>query len=167
LLLVSEIDAGKLELNLDELDLGVLAQQSLESSRVQAEAGGVSLSFSAHGPLGMTGDRVRLSQLLDNVVSNALKFTPRGGSVSVRTSRSNGSAVVEVEDSGIGIPADEQAQLFDRFFRARAAAAGAIQGTGLGLSISQDIAHAHGGAIDVSSEAGVGTTFRIALPAND
>jgi signal transduction histidine kinase len=115
----------------------------------------------------LTGDRVRLGQLLDNVVSNALKFTPRGGSVSVRTSRSNGSAVVEVEDTGIGIPADEQAQLFDRFFRARAASEGAIQGTGLGLSISQDIARAHGGRIDVTSEAHVGTTFRVALPAND
>jgi signal transduction histidine kinase len=75
--------------------------------------------------------------------------------------------VVEVEDTGIGIPADEQAQLFDRFFRARAAAEGAVQGTGLGLSISQDIAHAHGGAIDVTSKVGVGTTFRVALPAHD
>ncbi len=166
LLLVSEIDAGNLVLHLDDLDLGALARESLESSRPQAEAGGVTLSFSAHGPLALTGDRVRLSQLLDNVVSNALKFTPPGGSVSVRTGRSNGSAVVEVEDTGIGIPADEQAQLFDRFFRARAASAGAVQGTGLGLSISQDIAHAHGGAIDVTSEVGVGTTFRVALPAN-
>jgi signal transduction histidine kinase len=167
LLLVSEIDAGNLVLHLDDLDLGALARESLESSRPQAEAGGVTLSFSAHGPLALTGDRVRLSQLLDNVVSNALKFTPRGGSVSVRTSRSNGSAVVEVEDTGIGIPADEQAQLFDRFFRARAAAEGAVQGTGLGLSISQDIARAHGGLIDVTSETDVGTTFRVALPAND
>ena len=167
LLLVSEIDAGNLVLHLDDLDLGILAEQSLESSRVQAEAVGVSLAFATNGPLPLKGDKVRLGQLLDNVVSNALKFTPRGGSVSVRTSRSNGSAVVEVEDTGIGIPADEQAQLFDRFFRARAAADGAIQGTGLGLSISQDIARAHGGSIDVTSDTNVGTTFRVALPAHD
>jgi signal transduction histidine kinase len=167
LLLVSEIDAGNLELHLVDLDLEDLARASLESSRPRAEAGGVSLVFSANGPVRLTGDHVRISQLLDNVVSNALKFTPRGGSVSVRTSRSNGSAVVEVEDTGIGIPLDEQAQLFDRFFRARAAAEGAIQGTGLGLSISRDIAQAHGGSIDVTSVEDVGTTFRVALPAND
>src|SRR6185312_10405096 len=112
LLLVSEIDAGNLELRLVDLDLEDLARQSLESSRPQAEAGGVSLVFSANGPVRLAGDQVRISQLLDNVVSNALKFTPRGGSVAVRTSRSNGSAVVEVEDTGIGIPLDEQAQLF-------------------------------------------------------
>jgi signal transduction histidine kinase len=166
LLLVSEIDAGNLELHLVDLDLEDLARQSLESSRPQAEAGGVSLVFSANGPVRLAGDHVGISQLLDNVVSNALKFTPRGGSVAVRTSRSNGSALVEVEDTGIGIPLDEQAQLFDRFFRARAAAEGAVQGTGLGLSISQDIAHAHGGLIEVTSEVGVGTTFRVALPAS-
>jgi signal transduction histidine kinase len=113
----------------------------------------------------LMGDRVRLGQLLDNMISNALKFTPRGGSVSVRTTHSNNSAVLEVEDTGIGIAADEQKHLFDRFFRTRAAGEQAIQGTGLGLSISQAIAHAHGGLIEVTSEEHVGTTFRVAFPA--
>jgi signal transduction histidine kinase len=107
---------------------------------------------------------MRLGQLLDNVISNALKFTPRGGSVAVRVTQSNGSAVLEVEDTGIGIPADEQPHLFDRFFRAQAAGEKAIQGTGLGLSISQAIAHAHGGHIEVTSRENMGTTFRVALP---
>jgi signal transduction histidine kinase len=164
LVLVSDLDAGKLELELDNLDLRTLARESLESARPQAEAGGVSLAFSGETRLGVTGDRVRIGQLLDNVISNAIKFTPRGGSVSVRVTRSNGSAVLEVEDTGMGIAIDEQQQLFDRFFRTRAADANAIQGTGLGLSISQAIAHAHGGLIDFTSQENVGTIFRVALP---
>ena len=165
LLLVSELDAHTLELDLENVDLRALAQESLESARPQAEASGISLDFSEKTPLlRLTGDRMRLGQLLDNMISNALKFTPRGGTVSVRIARSNGHAVLEVEDTGIGIAADEQEHLFERFFRTRAADEKAIQGTGLGLSISQAIARAHGGLIEVSSEENVGTIFRVALP---
>ncbi len=165
LLLVSELDAGKLALHLGELDLRALAEEAVESSRPAAEELGISLDFTADGAVAATGDGLRIAQVFDNVISNALKFTPRGGTVSVRMVRSNGSAVLEVEDTGIGIAADEQPQLFDRFFRARSADVNAVQGTGLGLSISQAIAVAHGGLIDVSSEESVGTTFRVALPA--
>jgi Signal transduction histidine kinase len=165
LLLVSELDAGELEFEFDTVDFGDLAQESVESARPQAMAGGISLELSAKSPMRLIGDRVRLAQMLDNVISNALKFTPRGGTVSVRVTRSNGSAVLEVEDTGIGIAVDEQKYLFDRFFRGRVAGDKAIQGTGLGLSISQSIAHAHGGVIEVESNENVGTTFRVALPA--
>jgi signal transduction histidine kinase len=166
LLLVSELDAGKLKLELGNLDLRDLAHESLESARPQAEAAGINLEFPAESPLRLTGDRMRLGQLLDNVISNAVKFTPHGGTVSVRTSRSNGSAVLEVEDTGMGIPAGEQQHLFDRFFRTQAAEENAIQGSGLGLSISQAIAQAHGGLIEVTSEENAGTTFRLVFPAN-
>jgi signal transduction histidine kinase len=165
LLLVSELDSGKLRLELGDLDLCVLAHESLESARPQAEAGGITLQFPAESPLRLTGDRMRLGQLLDNVIANAVKFTPHGGKVSVRTSRSNGSAVLEVEDTGMGIPADDQEHLFDRFFRTQAAEENAIQGSGLGLAISQAIAQAHGGLIEVSSKENVGTTFRLVFPA--
>ena len=84
--------------------------------------------------------------------------------MSVRVARSNGSAVLEIEDTGLGIASDEQSQVFDRFFRTQAAGDHAIQGTGLGLSISQGIAQAHGGLIGVTSEENVGTTFRVELP---
>jgi signal transduction histidine kinase len=166
LLLVSELDTGKLRLQLSKLDLRLLAHESLESARPQAEAGGITLEFPAESPLRLTGDRMRLGQLLDNVIANAVKFTPHGGKVSVRTSRSNGSAVLEVEDTGMGIPADDQEHLFDRFFRTQAAEEKAIQGSGLGLAISQAIAQAHGGLIEVTSEENAGTTFRLVLPAN-
>jgi signal transduction histidine kinase len=166
LLLVSELDTGKLRLQLSKLDLRLLAHESLESARPQAEAGGITLKFPAETPLQVTGDRMRLGQLLDNVISNAVKFTPHGGKVSVRTSRSNGSAVLEVEDTGMGIPADDQEHLFDRFFRTQAAEEKAIQGSGLGLAISQAIAQAHGGLIEVTSKENAGTTFRLVFPAN-
>jgi signal transduction histidine kinase len=164
LLVVSELDAEKLEFEFDTVDFRDLAWESVESARPQAAAGRISLELSADSAMRLTGDRVRLGQLLDNVISNAIKFTPHGGSVAVRMMRSNGSAVLEVADTGVGIAADEQQHLFERFFRGRVAGEQAIQGTGLGLSISQAIAHAHGGTIEVESTENVGSTFRVVLP---
>jgi signal transduction histidine kinase len=164
LLLVSELDSGEHAFEFEAVDCRDLARQSVESARPVALAAGISLELSAESAMRLTGDRVRLAQMLDNVIANALKFTSRGGSVSVRVMRSNGSAVLEVEDTGMGIALDEQKHLFDRFFRGRVAGDRAIQGTGLGLSISQSIAQAHGGLIEVTSEENVGSTFRVALP---
>jgi signal transduction histidine kinase len=112
----------------------------------------------------VTGDRERLSQLVGNLVSNALKFTPAGGHVTVRTFVDGSHAVIEVEDDGIGIPEAEQDRLFQRFFRSTTATEQAIPGTGLGLVISRAIAEAHGGTIDVRSEEGAGACFRVELP---
>jgi signal transduction histidine kinase len=163
LLVVSEADAG-LELDLSDVDLRAIAQDSVESVRPQAEAAGISLELTTQRAFLLTGDPGRLEQLLDNLISNALKFTPGGGRVSIRIRQSGELAVLEVEDTGMGIPADEQEFLFDRFFRARAAGEQAIQGTGLGLSIAQEIAQAHGGRIQFTSREDVGTTFRVELP---
>ena len=102
--------------------------------------------------------------MLDNLVSNAIKFTPRGGRVEVRLSEENGSAVLEVEDSGLGIPEAEQAQLFERFFRSSTATTQAIPGTGLGLTITKAIVERHGGLIEVESAEDLGTTVRVRLP---
>jgi two-component system, OmpR family, phosphate regulon sensor histidine kinase PhoR len=110
-------------------------------------------------------DRTRVAQVLDNLLSNALKFTETGGRVDVRLSTSNGSAFVEVADTGMGISSEDQAKLFQRFYRTDAAGEKAIDGTGLGLWISKAIVEAHGGEITVESDVNRGTTFRIALPA--
>src|SRR5439155_27171082 len=112
----------------------------------------------------MRGDRARLAQVLDNFVSNAIKFTPSGGSVSVATRVLPGEIEIVIADNGMGIPESELPLLFQRFFRAEHATAGAIPGTGLGLAIAKAIVTGHGGRIRVESEDGTGTTFRIILP---
>ena len=112
----------------------------------------------------VAGDRARIGQLIDNLVSNAIKFTPEGGRVDVRVRALSKRAVFEVRDSGIGIPASEREHLFQRFYRTSNATEQAIQGTGLGLAISKAIVEAHDGRITLTSEEDVGTTFRVELP---
>jgi signal transduction histidine kinase len=110
------------------------------------------------------GDRDRLGQLVDNLLSNAVKFTSDGGEVEIVVADDEIGALFEVRDSGIGIPQGEQERLFERFFRSTAATKRAIPGTGLGLGIAKAIVDAHGGAIEVESAEGIGTTFRVHLP---
>src|ERR687892_1116575 len=165
LLFLAQIEAGKLALEVDVLDLGAVASESVEAARPAAEEKGVTLAL-ATGPEAppLAGDRARIGQLLDNLVSNAVKFTPSGGSVDIRVRSLGKRAVLEVRDSGIGIPAGEQQFLFQRFFRTSTATEQAIQGTGLGLAISKAIVDAHDGRITLTSEEDVGTTFRVELP---
>jgi signal transduction histidine kinase len=164
LLFVAQADAGGLELILGDVDLGTVAHESVESARPAAVAKGIQLELSADELPPIRADGARLAQLFDNLVSNAVKFTPEGGNVTVSLTRDDGRAVLEVRDSGIGIAAAEQKQLFGRFFRARGAIDREIQGTGLGLSIARTIAERHGGRIDFESLEAVGTTFRVELP---
>jgi len=164
LLFLAQVEAGKLVLDVGALDLGSVASESVETARPQAEAKGITLTL-ATGPVPLiAGDRARIAQLLDNLVSNAIKFTPEAGRVDVRVRALRNQAILEVRDSGMGIPAGEQEFLFQRFFRTSTAAEQAIQGTGLGLAISKAIVDAHAGRITVASEEGSGTTFRVALP---
>jgi len=102
--------------------------------------------------------------MLDNLVSNAVKFTAEGGTVDVYLARRGDKALLEVRDSGIGIPDEEQHRLFQRFFRSSTATERAIPGVGLGLTISRAIVEAHGGTIGFESEERRGTTFRVELP---
>jgi PAS domain S-box-containing protein len=164
LLFLAQLEAGKLSLEIGELDLAAVASESVETARPQAEAKGITLTL-ATGPVpSLAGDRARIAQLLDNLVSNAVKFTPEGGRVDVRVRRHEDQAILEVRDSGMGIPPEEQELLFERFFRTSTATEQAIQGTGLGLAISKAIVEAHSGRIAVSSDEGAGTTFRVTLP---
>lgn len=104
------------------------------------------------------------AQTVDNLVSNALTFTPSGGIVTVSLRRDGDAAVVAVTDTGIGIPAVELSQLSQRFFRASTATRNAVPGVGLGLTITKAIVTAHGGRLDVASEEGVGTSISLHLP---
>ncbi|HWX08895.1 MAG TPA: HAMP domain-containing sensor histidine kinase, partial [Gaiellaceae bacterium] len=164
LLFVGQVDAGKLELERGPVDLDHLAAQSVETARTHAADKEVELVLSQGRLPMLVGDGGRLGQLLDNLISNALKFTPPNGRVTVRTGRNGDASFVEVEDTGMGISGADQERLFERFFRTTSATAHAIPGIGLGLSISQAIAEAHGGKIVVSSLLGVGTTFRFEAP---
>lgn len=164
LLLMAQVDGGVLSFDWSAVDLRPLVAKCIEAARPAAEQAGVELAFDCSCPGSIASDPMRLAQLVDNLVSNAIKFTPSGGRVEVHVDACEDSAVIEVRDTGFGISAGDQAQLFDRFFRTRAATNHAIAGTGLGLSISKAIVDALGGSIDVKSVVGRGTTFRVELP---
>jgi signal transduction histidine kinase len=164
LLFAAQVDAGKVALEPGLTDLGEVVREAVEAARPVAVEHDVELTFDADGPAELVGDRARLAQILDNLIANAIKFTPPGGKVEVRTFLAGDSGVVEVTDTGIGISAEDQERLFQRFFRAEGAILGAIDGTGLGLAIVKAIVDAHGGDLAVESIAGRGTTFRIGLP---
>ncbi|HYG97053.1 MAG TPA: ATP-binding protein [Solirubrobacterales bacterium] len=164
LLFVAQVEAGTLSLERGEVDLAAVGADSVEAARPRADSQGVLLALDAE-PLELHGaDHDRLGQLVDNLVSNALKFTPEGGRIGVRIARQGSDALIEVSDTGTGIEADELEHLFERFYRAQAATDAAVPGIGLGLSICQAIAAGHGGSISVDSEVGVGTTFSVRLP---
>jgi signal transduction histidine kinase len=163
ILVVARIDANRLSYEMQDVDLRMLTEEAVESSRMAAVRAGVDLRLSAPDePVPAWADQTRLNQMLDNLLSNAIKFTPDGGSVSVTLARQRDVAVLQVSDTGIGVPEEEVGRLFDRFFRASTGLT--ISGTGLGLPIVKSIAEAHGGTIDVESEVGVGTTFTVELP---
>jgi PAS domain S-box-containing protein len=164
LLFLAQVDTGKIPLKASEFDLPELVQECVEAARPLAERERVDVTLQVERLPALSGDRARLAQLIDNLISNALKFTPVGGRVEITTLPSNGHGLIEVSDTGVGIPVAEQERLFERFFRTASAREGAFEGTGLGLSIAKAIADAHGGTISVESEEGQGTTVRVALP---
>jgi signal transduction histidine kinase len=164
LLFLAQVDAGRLAIDFEELDLSEVVRHSVEGARPVAQAQEIELNASVAPGTAVVGDRARLGQVLDNLISNALKFTPAGGRVSVALADSGGRATIEVADTGLGIAADEQSRLFDRFFRSSRATESAIPGTGLGLTITKAIVDGHGGEITVASEEGAGTTIRVQIP---
>jgi signal transduction histidine kinase len=164
LLFVARLDASGLQLHFDRVQVDTVVGEAVESLAALARAREIELRADLDSVPAIRGDRERLVQLVGNLLSNALKFTPRGGTVVARTFTDDGSAVLEVEDTGIGIPTGEQERLFQRFFRSSTATAQAIPGTGLGLVITKAIAEAHGGGVSVTSKPGEGTCFRVELP---
>jgi signal transduction histidine kinase len=164
LLFVAQADAGRLSLERAKVDLAELAAHCVEGAAPAASEKSVTLVLLADPVPALVGDRGRLAQVLDNLVSNALKFTPEGGTVEVRTQSDGDVVILEVEDTGIGIPQADQPRLFERFFRSSIADDQAIPGTGLGLAIVKAIVEAHGGRISIESREGKGTTFRVDLP---
>ncbi|GAA3309890.1 hypothetical protein GCM10017710_05250 [Arthrobacter ramosus] len=150
--------------HLRRTDLAGLVENSLVSARAQADAAHVGLVADVPAPLWANADPLRLGQALDNLVSNAIKYSPGGGLVTIRAERNDGWVQLEVKDTGMGMTTDESARIFTRFFRTNAARQAAIPGVGLGLSITKTIVERHGGSITCSSKPGSGSTFTVALP---
>ncbi len=164
LLLMAQIEARRLELNWQPTDLGVLAQHAVDSARPAAQARNVRISLDIDDAPEIRADHERVAQVIDNLVSNAVKFTMTGGSVTVTVGGDEKAARLVVTDTGLGIPADEQAKVFTRFFRARNTMEQAIPGTGLGLAISKALVERHGGNITLESKESEGTCVTVTLP---
>jgi PAS domain S-box-containing protein len=165
LLFVAQVNAGKLNVAIEDVDLAAVAAEAVADARARAAAAEVSLELECDVTPTVSADRVRLAQVFDNLISNAIKFTPAGGHVGLTVSMVGEEAVIVVADSGMGMTPEDQQRLFTRFFRTKAAAK--IQGTGLGLTITKAILDAHHGSISVESEVGHGTRFTVTVPTSN
>jgi len=146
------------------VDLAQLLDHALETAGPNAVSSRVTVSGGPFAPLSAEIDRRRIAQVFDNVLSNAVKYTPAGGTVHVSLEAVDDGALVSVTDTGVGMSLRDQRQIFTRFFRADTARRGAVPGVGVGLSIVKTYVEAHNGTVSVSSVLGVGTTMRVWLP---
>jgi two-component system sensor histidine kinase BaeS len=160
-------DAGRLRVHPEPTDGRALAEQLVAAHRQQAERAGVTLQAEGDRDASLHADPVRLRQALGNLVANALRYTPAGGTVTVRVHGDpapTGPVEFEVVDTGSGIAAEHLPHLFDRFYRADASRSRDTGGSGLGLAITRHLVEAHGGTIGVASKVGTGTRFTIRIP---
>jgi signal transduction histidine kinase len=168
LLLLSETEAELPAEKFDSLNLKGVVAKAVDMFSGAAEAKGIALDSKATGDAVVLGNSQHLRQLLNNLLDNAVKYTPSGGSIEIElTTNGAGSHVkLQVKDSGVGMAPEEQQHIFERFYRAESARSRSqgTGGTGLGLSICQSIVHNHGGSIECRSAPGCGTCFTVTLP---
>lgn len=166
LLFTAQVESGRFPLERAEADVTELVRSAVVSAGPHAQREGIDIVADVPTtPVRVSVDSGRIGQALDNLLSNAIKFTGEGGRVSASVRQVDGGVELAVRDTGVGIPEDEQGMLFTRFFRASTATRNAVPGVGLGLTITRAIVLAHGGTMDVTSQEGVGTEFRMLLPA--
>jgi two-component system, OmpR family, phosphate regulon sensor histidine kinase PhoR len=165
LLDLSRIESGAATVLLDDVDMVKLARASAERLRPFAERQGLRLEFDLPDKVSpVRGDEDRLGQVLVNLLHNAVKFSPNGGAITVGVREEGGEVVTWVRDPGVGVPAADQARIFERFYKVDRARVRGRGGTGLGLSIARHVVETHGGRIWVESVEGVGSTFSFAIP---
>jgi signal transduction histidine kinase len=152
-------ESGALKLQKEPTDLALLASETTASFQAQADASQVELRTDADPGLTLELDPERIRQVLENLIANALRYTPPGGTIRVQCCVEGAHAVVSVSDTGAGIPPDDLPRIFDRFHKSRDS-----RGTGLGLAIAKNLVAAHGGEISAQSTVGQGTTIRFTLP---
>ena len=162
----AKIDAGYLRLDRADMDLMESVRSSAEMARAQWELKGQVLEIAGPATLAMRGDRSKLEQVFDNLISNAIKYTPDGGRVGLSVTLRDGKAVLEVRDSGVGIAPAQVGLLFTKYHRVPGETTQRVSGTGLGLLIVKEIVEAHGGTVEARSTGvpGEGTTFTVQLP---
>jgi signal transduction histidine kinase len=164
LLQTAQVERGLVHLERERTDIAAIVRQSLEAIRPSVAAQGLTLATRVPEHLVAMVDPQRFAQVVDNLLSNAVKYTPAGGRVEVVLSVADERVDLVVVDTGIGIGARDRNHVFSRFFRTRQASQQSVQGIGLGLSITKAIVESHGGRIEVESEEGRGSTFRVRLP---
>jgi len=164
---LSRIEAGRMDYRLEELDLPSIVASVVPMVEPQLAEAGLTLDTGIDAAQRARADREKTQQILINLLTNAVKFTPRGGQVAVRTRRDDATRrlLVEVSDTGIGIAPDQLASVFEPFVQVKSAETRRSEGTGLGLAISRDLARGMGGDLTASSERGIGSTFTLHLPA--
>ncbi len=165
LLLLGHVEGGSLPLDLAPASAAELADEAVAARSAPASRRGVTIEIAAEEGPPVRVDRHRMLQVLDNLLSNAIKFTEPGGTIRVTTHFDGDEWQIDVEDTGMGIPVEEQEEIFQRFFRASNARIEAVPGTGLGLSVVKAIVELHGGRLKMRSTPGKGTTFSVHLRA--
>ncbi len=165
LLKLARIEAGKMEVQFSPVNIADLVEGCSETTLMKAAQKQIVLNIDIPAALpAIRGDGGLLHEVLQNLLDNAVQYTPVGGKIDVRASLSNGDALITVADTGIGIPLVDQKRIFERFYRIDAARSREVGGTGLGLSIAKHIVEAHGGRIWVESEVGLGSKFTFSVP---
>ena len=168
LLVLARVESGDAGLEFERVPLEDAVHACLDRHRTRAEAKGQTFGGVALGAcppdLAVWADEEALAQILDNLVDNAIKYTPKGGRVTVRYAAEDADVMLEVEDTGVGIPARDQPRVFERFYRVDKARSREVGGTGLGLAIVKHLVQAMKGTVRVTSEVGKGATFRVTLP---
>jgi signal transduction histidine kinase len=166
LLELARLDAGQITLRREPVELAALLRACAERLEPRAREAGVALALELPAGLpGVIGDGDRLAQVFTNLLDNALQHTPAGGQVTLSAAAATGGVVVRVRDSGRGIPADDLARIFERFYQVDKSRRRAQGGAGLGLAIVRELVQAHGGTVSAESAEGLGTTFLVTLPA--
>jgi PAS domain S-box-containing protein len=161
---LSKIEAGRLELRPEPFHLAAMVTESIASVRGLAEAKSIALETLLDVPMAIEADRLRVKQVLVNLLSNAVKFTPERGRVCVEAAVRGPFLAISVVDTGVGIPPEEHASIFDKFYQVGATTKGVREGTGLGLAITKRLVEQHGGSIDVESERNRGSRFTFTIP---
>ena len=165
LLDLARLESGRLELKMAPVDLGALTRRVAAAHETQARELGVRLeALAPDRPAVVIGDQDKLYQVVTNLVDNAVRNTPEGGRVTLKSARNGSQAHIEVTDTGFGIPADAMPHVFDRFYVVDRSRARQKSGTGLGLAIVKHIVELHGGTVSATSELNVGSTFRCTFP---